>query len=126
MLARQSDKLLPKPERLLSNIIRLCRIATCTPFGNCWRTPTRPAARALETVIYTGLRTAEVIGAKWTKSTSDAGVWTVPAARMKMKKQHRVPLSAPAVRVLRTCYALRVNDYVFPVTEQHRRTPAST
>jgi len=72
------------------------------------------AARALETVIYTGLRTAEVIGAKWDEIDFDAGVWTVPASRMKMKKQHRVPLSAPAVRVLRTCYALRVNDYVFP------------
>ena len=72
------------------------------------------AARALETVIYTGLRTAETIGAKWAEIDFDAAVWTVPATRMKMKKEHRVPLSAPALQVLRNCYALRVNDYVFP------------
>lgn len=71
------------------------------------------AARALETVIYTGLRTAETIGAKWDEIDFAANVWTVPASRMKMKKEHRVPLSAPALQVLRKCYANRVNDYVF-------------
>jgi len=72
------------------------------------------AARALEIVIYTALRTGEVIGAKWNEINLDAGVWIVPAERMKMKKEHRVPLSAPAVRVLQNLHALRINDCVFP------------
>lgn len=72
------------------------------------------AARALEMVIYTALRTGEVIGSKWDEINLDAGVWIVPADRMKMKKEHRVPLSAPAVRVLRNLHAVRINDYVFP------------
>lgn len=72
------------------------------------------AARALEIVIYTGLRTTETLGAMWAEIDLDAGVWTVPASRMKMKKEHRVPLSAPALQVLRNCYATRINDYVFP------------
>ncbi len=72
------------------------------------------AARALETVIYTGLRTTETLGATWAEIDLVAGVWTVPASRMKMKKEHRVPLSAPALQVLRKCYATRMNDYVFP------------
>jgi integrase len=73
------------------------------------------AARALETVIYTGLRTNETIGATWDEIDFTSKVWTVPASRMKMKRNaHRVPLSAPALRVLRKCYANRVNDYVFP------------
>lgn len=109
------DKLLPKPGKIAKaehhpalsyrdvyGFLQLLANAEAT------------AARALEVVIYTGLRTAEVIGAKWDEIDFDAGVWTVPASRMKMKKQHRVPLSAPAVQVLRACSALRVNDYVFP------------
>jgi len=72
------------------------------------------AARALEMVIFTGLRTTEALGATWAEIDLDAGVWTVPASRMKMKKEHRVPLSAPALQVLRKCHATRINDYVFP------------
>lgn len=72
------------------------------------------AARALEMVIYTGLRTTETLGATWAEIDLDAGVWTVPASRMKMKREHRVPLSAPALQVLRNCYATRINEYVFP------------
>ena len=109
------DKLLPKPGKIAK-----VEHHPALPYRDVYAflqllaNSDATAARALETVIYTGLRTAEVIGAKWDEIDFDAGVWTVPAARMKMKKQHRVPLSAPAVRVLRTCYALRVNDYVFP------------
>ena len=41
------------------------------------------SARALEFAILTAARTGEVIGAKWSEIDLDAGVWTVPAERMK-------------------------------------------
>lgn len=55
------------------------------------------AARALEFTILTSARTNEVIGATWPEFDLEAGVWTIPAERMKAKKEHRVPLSARTV-----------------------------
>jgi integrase len=51
-------------------------------------------ARALEFAILTAARTNEVIGARWSEVDLDAATWTIPAARMKMTREHRVPLAA--------------------------------
>jgi integrase len=51
-------------------------------------------ARALEFLIFTAARTAEVRFA--TNVEFDGDVWTIPASRMKGGKEHRVPLSVPA------------------------------
>jgi len=75
------------------------------------------AARALEFAILTAARTSEVLGARWGEMDMQAAVWTVPAARMKTGKEHRVPLAAPAVALLRTLLPLRDaerGDWVFP------------
>jgi integrase len=58
------------------------------------------AARALEFAILTAARSGEAMGARWCEIDMDAKVWTVPAARMKGGKEHRVPLSGPAIAVL--------------------------
>ena len=58
-------------------------------------------ARALEFTILTAARSREVIGARWTEIDFESTVWTVPAARMKSCKEHRVPLSAQALRLLK-------------------------
>jgi integrase len=71
------------------------------------------AARALEFIILTAARTSEAIGATWDEIDLDNGVWTIPAARMKARRPHRVPLAAPAVALLRTLKAQRLNDFVF-------------
>lgn len=55
------------------------------------------SARALEFLILTAARTGEVIGALPAEIKDK--VWTVPAGRMKGSKEHRVPLSAPALAV---------------------------
>jgi integrase len=55
------------------------------------------SARALEWTILTVARTGEAIGAEWSELEGD--VWTVPAARMKMKRAHRVPLSERCVEI---------------------------
>jgi len=58
------------------------------------------AARALEFTILTAARTGEVIGAEWSEIDLTAGLWTIPAGRMKGQKEHRVPLSSHAVVIL--------------------------
>jgi integrase len=62
------------------------------------------AARALELLILTAARTDEVLSARWSEIDLDRAVWTVPALRMKMKREHRVRLSRQALAVL---YSLR-------------------
>ncbi len=57
-------------------------------------------ARALEFVILTAARSGEVRGATWAEIDLKAKLWTVPAERMKMRKEHRVPLSEAAIRIL--------------------------
>jgi integrase len=71
------------------------------------------AAQALEFLIYTAARTGEVLGACWSEFDLHNAVWTVPAARMKAGREHRVPLSKPAVELLRSLYRENGNDYVF-------------
>ena len=57
------------------------------------------SARALEFTILTAARTSEALGAKWSEFDLDAGVWTIPAERMKAGKEHEVPLSKRAVAI---------------------------
>jgi integrase len=58
------------------------------------------AAAALEFLILTATRTGEVIGARWNEVDFASRVWTIPGERMKGGREHRVPLSAPALTVL--------------------------
>ena len=64
------------------------------------RTREGAAAAALEFLILTAARTAEVIGARRSEIDFRARIWTVPAERMKAKREHRVPLSSAAMKVL--------------------------
>src|SRR5262249_18427626 len=56
------------------------------------------SARALEFLTLTAARTGDVIGATW--GEIDGKVWSVSAARMKMKRDHRVPLSPRALEIM--------------------------
>ena len=58
------------------------------------------AARALEFAILTASRTGEVLGARWSEIDLAAKLWSVPAERMKAGREHRVPLSDPALALL--------------------------
>lgn len=71
------------------------------------------AARALEFVILTATRTNEVLGARWDEIDLSNATWTVPAGRMKGSREHRVPLSAPAVALLKAAYVQDGNPFVF-------------
>jgi integrase len=69
-------------------------------------------ARALELLILTAARTGEVIGARREEFDLKAKVWTVPGARMKMKKEHRVPLSPAALAIVKDAFDAG-GDYPF-------------
>jgi integrase len=75
-------------------------------------------ARALEFAILTAGRTSEVLGARWSEVDLLNSTWTVPAERMKAGREHRVPLSARALGIVKEMQALRAageaDGYVFP------------
>jgi integrase len=73
-------------------------------------------ARGLEFTILTAARTGEVIGATWGEFDLEARLWTVPAARMKGGREHRVPLSEAAVAVLEAVRRFLNDDRVFPIS----------
>lgn len=72
------------------------------------------AALALAFLILTAARTGEVIGTKWGEIDLQQKIWSVPAERMKGKREHRVPLSLAALKILATLEQLRTSDFVFP------------
>jgi integrase len=57
-------------------------------------------ARALEFTILTAARTGEVVGARWSEVDLETDTWVIPAARMKSRRERRVPLSARAVEIV--------------------------
>lgn len=65
---------------------------------------------AFEFLILTAGRTGEVLGAHWSEFDLDQALWTVPAARMKGKREHRAPLSAPVLALLEKARALGDGD----------------
>jgi integrase len=83
------------------------------------------AARGLEFAILTAARTGEVLTARWREIDLESGIWTVPATRMKTGREHRVPLSAPAIGVLRAVRPLSVGPDSFVFPGQARGRPLS-
>lgn len=69
---------------------------------------------ALQFLIFTAARSGEVRGARWSEIDIAAAVWTVPADRMKAGKQHLVPLSAPALAILKRMAEVASDELVFP------------
>jgi integrase len=80
------------------------------------------AALALEFAILTAARSGEVRLAKWSEIDLDAKLWTVPAARMKAGKSHRVPLSAAAVAVLSKLPRGTAETLLFGATHENTLT----
>jgi integrase len=76
------------------------------------------AARALEFLILTNVRTDAVLKARWTEVDLEQALWSVPLVNLKdrryRKEAFRVPLSARTVEIAREMERIRVSDYVFP------------
>ena len=71
-------------------------------------------ARALEFAALTAARSQEVRGALWDEINIEAAMWVVPADRMKMDREHRVPLTDAMLQLLESLPRLQGNPLVFP------------
>lgn len=71
-------------------------------------------ARALEFAILTAARSGEVRGATWSEIDLDDATWTIPAGRMKAKKEHRVPLNDQAIAILKVTPEAKRAGLIFP------------
>ena len=71
---------------------------------------------AFEFLVLTAARSGEVRGARWDEIDTEAHVWTIPPTRMKMKREHRVPLCRRALDILDAARTLGggSNPLVFP------------
>jgi integrase len=76
--------------------------------------PRQEAANAVRLLILTGARAGEVMTATWDHFDLDAGVWIKPSQHTKQKREHRVPLSPPALELLARIRAASKGPYVVP------------
>lgn len=95
-------ELLPKRQRLARGHHAAIKYEDMPAFMAKLRTKKSISGRALEFTILTAARTGETIGATWGEIDLDAKLWTVPAGRMKAKREHEVPLSDRALEILRS------------------------
>jgi integrase len=108
------DALLPKRAKLTRGHHAAMPYAEVPAFVTRLRERPATAARALEFAILTAARSGEGLEARWEEFNLDARVWTVPAARTKAGREHRVPLSDRALAILEEMQAARTGDHVFP------------
>ncbi len=77
---------------------------------------------ALRMAIYTGLRDGSIRGGQWKEIDFEKCIWTVPASRMKSRKEHQVPLPTQAIASLLTIKPLTYRDensLIFPGSGKH-------
>lgn len=80
---------------------------------------TRLATRML---MLTFVRTSELINAKWDEFDFEERMWTIPAARMKMRKDHLVPLSEQVIQILTELQEITgKREYVFASQAKPRK-----
>jgi integrase len=77
-----------------------------------------PAADAIRLTMLTGCRPSEALLAKWNQFDAEPGFWLKPAATVKQRKTHKLPLSPPAIELIERIRKQRSNhraeDWVFP------------
>jgi len=111
------DKVLPKPDKVRTREHHAAAAYADLPrIMAALRDKGHVSALALRFIILTACRSGEGRGATWDEIDLDAKVWTIPAARMKAAKPHRVPLAEDALEILRTMQQWRREDctLVFP------------
>jgi len=85
----------------------------------CAEHPDERAANFVRLLLYTGARRTETLTATWDMFDLEAGIWTKPSHHTKQKRLHRVPLSDPAIALLRAMKAQAGEGarFVFPRPE---------
>ena len=109
------DQLLARPRKIKKvKHHPAVQIDQAGPFMADLRKIEGTSARALEFAVLTAARSGEVRGARWSEIDFAAKLWTVPAERMKAKREHRVPLSKQALQLLEGIERIEGTDLVFP------------
>lgn len=78
------------------------------------------SAKALALTILCATRSNETFNSTWSEFDIENAVWTIPPERMKMGKEHRVPLSNAAIALLKGTHPIEGNPYVFPGAKRER------
>lgn len=108
------DKLLPKPSKVAAvEHHAALPVDAVHDFLVALREVTGMGARALEFAILTAARSGEVRGAAWNEIDRQAGVWIIPASRMKSGREHRVPLPKAALDLVSRLPRIAGSPYVF-------------
>src|SRR6516164_8480849 len=94
------DQLLPKRPRLTRGHHAAMAYLEVPGFISNLQSRSAIAALALEFAILTAARSGEVLGARRNEFDLARAIWTVPAERMKAAREHRVPLSSRALRIV--------------------------
>lgn len=94
------DHLLPKPQKLSRGHHAAMPYDQVAAFVADLRSRDAITAMAIEFLILCTARSGEVMGMTWEEVDLEAAVWTVPGARMKAGREHRVPLTARAMEIL--------------------------
>ncbi|MEQ8400706.1 MAG: integrase arm-type DNA-binding domain-containing protein [Roseitalea porphyridii] len=109
------DAILPKPGAVAkSKNFAALKIDDAADWFADVRSRDGTATRALEFLAMTACRSGEVRGAVWSEIDFEKKVWTIPAERMKARRDHRVPLTAEMVALLEKLPRFEGVDYVFP------------
>ena len=79
-------------------------------------------ALALRLAPHVFVRPGELRHAEWQEIDFDKAVWTIPGSKMKMGKDHQVPLSCQAVAILQEARKFSVGEgYIFPSLSSAKR-----
>jgi integrase len=109
------DQLLPRRQRLARGHHAALPYAGVPAFMLDLQGRQATAAATLELTVLTAARSGETLLAKKTEFDIDRAVWTVPPARMKAGREHRVPLSRRALRIVKQAMAdYPDSDFLFP------------
>ncbi|MDB5650964.1 MAG: integrase [Hyphomicrobiales bacterium] len=108
------DHLLPKRTTLSRGHHAALAIDDLPKFMEKLAASTGISPRALGFAILTAARSGEVLAATWDEIDFAKKVWTVPAVRMKAGREHRVPLSEPALAILQSLHDVRIGQFIFP------------
>ena len=120
------DHMLPAPTRLKKvEHLTAVPVREMPDFMIKLRQAAGTAAQALEFLILTAARSGEVRGITWQEVSLEDALWIVPAERMKMKREHRVPLSDRAVSILKSQPRIDENPLVFPAPRGSQMSDAT-
>jgi integrase len=114
------DHLLPKRSKLTRGHHAAMPYEDVAAFVGRLRKGDSLAAKALELCILTAARTGEILEMRWSEMDLEKSVWTLPPNRMKAGREHRVPLSARALMILKQLQESNTGDFVFPGQRKER------